>query len=187
MKQYYDAFKARVKKQGRDPDECKVFFLTKPIIGDTDEAAQRRADELYANAPVEAGLASLSTHAPDGPVDLRPRPAAARRDPDAGHPGHPQPARSLLHVRANADAAGHRHPQGQHRLQAVHRHAGARRRRAGAHHRRGRRRRLRHPAGHLAGLRRARSWSKVIPLLQQRGAVRTEYTGTTLREHLREF
>ena len=28
---------------------------------------------------------------------------------------------------------------------------------------------------------------KVIPLLQQRGAVRTEYTGTTLREHLREF
>jgi FMN-dependent oxidoreductase (nitrilotriacetate monooxygenase family) len=61
MKQYYDAFKARVKQQGRDPDECKVFFLTKPIIGDTDEAAQQRADELYANAPVEAGLASLST------------------------------------------------------------------------------------------------------------------------------
>ena len=28
---------------------------------------------------------------------------------------------------------------------------------------------------------------KVIPLLQKRGAVRTEYTGTTLREHLREF
>ena len=61
MKQYYDQFKARVKQQGRDPGECKVFFLTKPIIGDTDEAAQRRADELYANAPVEAGLASLST------------------------------------------------------------------------------------------------------------------------------
>ena len=31
------------------------------------------------------------------------------------------------------------------------------------------------------------SYAKVIPLLQQRGAVRTEYTGTTLREHLREF
>jgi alkanesulfonate monooxygenase SsuD/methylene tetrahydromethanopterin reductase-like flavin-dependent oxidoreductase (luciferase family) len=28
---------------------------------------------------------------------------------------------------------------------------------------------------------------KVIPLLQQRGAVRAEYSGTTLREHLREF
>jgi len=40
MKQYYDAFKARAKKQRRDPDECKVFFLTKPIIGDTDEAVR---------------------------------------------------------------------------------------------------------------------------------------------------
>lgn len=28
---------------------------------------------------------------------------------------------------------------------------------------------------------------QVIPLLQQRGGARTEYTGTTLREHLREF
>lgn len=28
---------------------------------------------------------------------------------------------------------------------------------------------------------------QVIPLLQRRGAVRTEYTGATLREHLREF
>src|SRR4029434_2185695 len=53
MTQYYDAFKRRVKKHGRDPDECKVFFLTKPIIGDTDEAAQHRADEPYAHAPVD--------------------------------------------------------------------------------------------------------------------------------------
>jgi alkanesulfonate monooxygenase SsuD/methylene tetrahydromethanopterin reductase-like flavin-dependent oxidoreductase (luciferase family) len=28
---------------------------------------------------------------------------------------------------------------------------------------------------------------QVIPLLQQRGVVRREYTGTTLREHLQEF
>jgi hypothetical protein len=28
---------------------------------------------------------------------------------------------------------------------------------------------------------------KVIPLLQQRGVVRTEYTGTMLRQHLQEF
>jgi len=28
---------------------------------------------------------------------------------------------------------------------------------------------------------------QVIPLLQQRGVVRTEYTGTMLREHLQEF
>ena len=35
-------------------------------------------------------------------------------------------------VRADPDPAGHRDPQGQHRLEAVHRDAGARRRRAGA-------------------------------------------------------
>ena len=31
----------------------------------------------------------------------------------------------------------------------------------------------------------ARNSQQVIPLLQKRGVVRTEYTGTTLREHLR--
>ena len=155
MKQYYDAFKARVKKQGRDPDECKVFFLTKPIIGDTDEAAQRRADELYANAPVEAGLASLSTmlQMDLSTYDLdKPLPAAIQ-------------TRAIQGIRSQLDRfymSGRTptlrdiaDPQGQHRLQALHRHAGARRRRAGADHRRGGGRRLRHPAGHLAGLRRA--------------------------------
>ena len=61
MQQFYDAFKARMRTFGRNPDACKIFFLAKPIIGDTDEAAQQRADALYANAPVEAGLAALST------------------------------------------------------------------------------------------------------------------------------
>jgi alkanesulfonate monooxygenase SsuD/methylene tetrahydromethanopterin reductase-like flavin-dependent oxidoreductase (luciferase family) len=61
MKQFYDQFKARVRKFGRAPEACKIFFLAKPIIADTDEAAQQRAEALYANAPVEAGLAALST------------------------------------------------------------------------------------------------------------------------------
>jgi alkanesulfonate monooxygenase SsuD/methylene tetrahydromethanopterin reductase-like flavin-dependent oxidoreductase (luciferase family) len=29
--------------------------------------------------------------------------------------------------------------------------------------------------------------AQVVPLLQQRGVARAEYTGTTLREHLQEF
>ena len=130
MKQFYDAFKARVRKLGREPDECKIFFLAKPIIGDTDEAAQQRADALYANAPVEAGLAALSTLLQ---IDLstydldQPLPARA---PDAGDPGHPQPARPVLRVRPDPDPAGDRHPQGQSRLDAVHWDAPARRRRA---------------------------------------------------------
>src|SRR5262245_28545319 len=61
MKRFYDGFKARMQQLGRAPEACKIFFLIKPIIGDTDEAAQQQADALYAQAPVEAGLASLST------------------------------------------------------------------------------------------------------------------------------
>src|SRR5215813_192114 len=61
MKRFYDAFKARMRRLGRAPEACKIFFLIKPIIGDTDEAAQQQADALYAQTPVEAGLASLST------------------------------------------------------------------------------------------------------------------------------
>src|SRR5262249_35954263 len=51
MKQFYDAFKSRVQKHGRQPEDCKIFFLAKPIIGDTDEAAQRRAAAPYAHPP----------------------------------------------------------------------------------------------------------------------------------------
>src|SRR5207249_9318353 len=36
MKRFYDAFKTRVHKHGRAPEDCKIFFLAKPIIGDTD-------------------------------------------------------------------------------------------------------------------------------------------------------
>ena len=61
MQRFYDAFKARMRTYGRAPEACKIFFLAKPIIADTDEAAQQRADALYATAPVEAGLAALST------------------------------------------------------------------------------------------------------------------------------
>jgi alkanesulfonate monooxygenase SsuD/methylene tetrahydromethanopterin reductase-like flavin-dependent oxidoreductase (luciferase family) len=67
MKQYYDAFKARVKGQGRDPDECKVFFLTKPIIAGTDEAAQQRAGRGRARVTLD--------DAADRSLDLRPRSA----------------------------------------------------------------------------------------------------------------
>src|SRR4030095_4552391 len=44
MKQFYDAFKARVRKFGRHPDDCKIFFLAKPIIAATHEAPPQRSD-----------------------------------------------------------------------------------------------------------------------------------------------
>jgi FMN-dependent oxidoreductase (nitrilotriacetate monooxygenase family) len=59
MKRFYDAFKARMGTLGREPDACKLFFLAKPIIGDTDEAAQQMADALSTYAldqPLPASL-----------------------------------------------------------------------------------------------------------------------------------
>jgi len=186
MKQYYDAFKARVKKQGRDPDECKVFFLTKPIIGDTDEAAQRRADELYANAPVEAGLASLSTmlQMDVSTYDLdKPLPAAIQTRAIQGirsqldrfyMSGRTPTLRDIATRKVSIDSKPYIGTP-EHVADELARTIDA-------------------MGGDGFAIRQG-IWpgyvgpfvEKVIPLLQQRGAVRTEYTGTTLREHLREF
>ena len=188
MKRFYDAFKARMRTtSGGRRTDCKIFFLAKPIIGDTDEAAQQRADALYANAPVEAGLAALSTLLQ---IDLstyaldQPLPAALQRRATQG-------IRSQLdkfYVPGRTpDPAGDRHPQGQSRLHS---------------------RSLARPSASPTAWRstmeaiggdgfaiRQGLWpgyvgpfvEQVVPLLQQRGVTRAEYTGTTLREHLREF
>ena len=100
MKQYYGAFKTRVKKQGRGTDECRAFSLTKPI----------RAGVGVDHAPEELAR-TIDAVGGDG--------FAIRQGIWPGYVGP--------------------------------------------------------------------FVEQVIPLLQQRGAVRTEYKGTTLREHLREF
>jgi FMN-dependent oxidoreductase (nitrilotriacetate monooxygenase family) len=186
MKQYYDGFKARVKKQGRAPDECKVFFLSKPIVGETDEAAQRRADELYAQAPVEAGLASLSTMMQ---IDL------STYDLDKPLPGKIQ-TRAIQGIRSQLDRfyMSGRTP--------TLRDIAARKVSIDSRPYIGSPERVAEElaqtidavGGDGFAIRQA-IWpgyvgpfvDKVIPLLQQRGAVRAEYSGTTLREHLREF
>jgi len=186
MKQYYDAFKARVKQHGRDPDECKVFFLTKPIIGDTDEAAQQRADELYANAPVEAGLASLSTMLQTdlSGYDLdQPLPGAIQTRAIQGIrsqldrfylSGRTPTLRDIATRKVSIDSKPY--------IGTPERVADELARTIDA------------VGGDGFAIRQG-IWpgyvgpfvDQVIPLLQQRGAVRTEYKGTTLREHLREF
>ena len=49
------------RNKSEKPEDCKIFFLAKPMLGDTDAMAQQRAEALYANAPIEARLAALST------------------------------------------------------------------------------------------------------------------------------
>jgi alkanesulfonate monooxygenase SsuD/methylene tetrahydromethanopterin reductase-like flavin-dependent oxidoreductase (luciferase family) len=62
MKAFRDDIRARMSAIGRDPDSCKLLFLTSPILGETDDEArdlqqaqyQRRLDD------VERTLANMS-------------------------------------------------------------------------------------------------------------------------------
>jgi FMN-dependent oxidoreductase (nitrilotriacetate monooxygenase family) len=186
MKRFYDAFKTRMRKLGREPDECKIFFLAKPIIGDTDEAAQQRADALYANAPVEAGLAALSTLLQ---IDLatyeldQPLPASLQRRATQGIrsqldkfyvPGRTPTLREIATRKVSLDSLPFiGTPQRVadsmvHTIEAI--------------------------GGDGFAIRQG-LWpgyvgpfvEQVVPLLQHRGVARKEYTGRTLREHLQEF
>jgi N-acetyl-S-(2-succino)cysteine monooxygenase len=177
---------ARVRQQGRDPDDCKVFFLTKPIIGETDEAARRRADELYASAPVEAGLAALSTMLQ---TDL------STFDLDTPLPGAIE-TRAIQGIRSQLDRFYLSGRTPTLRDIATRKvsidskpYIGTPERVADE---------LAETIDAVGGdgfAIRQGIWpgyvgpfvEQVIPLLQKRGVVRTEYTGTTLREHLREF
>jgi FMN-dependent oxidoreductase (nitrilotriacetate monooxygenase family) len=186
MKQYYDAFKARVRQCGRQPDDCKIFFLAKPIIADTDEAAQQRADALYARAPVEAGLAALSTmlqtdlslYALDEPlpVSLQKRAIQGIRSQlDRFYQAGGSPTlREIATRKVSLDSMpfiGTPQRVADSLAQTI------------------------EAVGGDGFAIRQGIWpgyvepfvTQVIPLLQQRGVVRTDYTGTTLREHLREF
>src|ERR687887_1568144 len=186
MKQFYDAFKARVRKHGRQPEDCKIFFLVKPIVGDSDEAAQQRADELYANAPVEAGLAALSTLLQ---IDL------SSYELDQPLPASIQ-ARAIQGIRSQLDRfylAGRTPTLRQIAARKVSLDStpfiGTPERVAD-----GLARTIEAVGGDGFAIRQG-IWpgyvgpfvEQVVPLLQQRGMARTEYAGTTLREHLREF
>ena len=54
MKEFRDDLRSRMVRIGRKPDTCKVLYLITPVLGETDEDAQARA---------EAGKAYAKTHA----------------------------------------------------------------------------------------------------------------------------
>jgi FMN-dependent oxidoreductase (nitrilotriacetate monooxygenase family) len=62
MKEYRDDVRARAVAAGRNPDEIKVFFVASPVLAETQEAAQRRLDE-YVNSDsfIENRLASIAS------------------------------------------------------------------------------------------------------------------------------
>lgn len=62
MKRYYDSLKEKMRKYGRDPDSLKVFFGVQPIVGETEEIAQAKVALHNSMVNVEAGLTILSGH-----------------------------------------------------------------------------------------------------------------------------
>jgi long-chain alkane monooxygenase len=169
-----EAFKARLGPLGRKPHACQRVCLATPILGDTDEAAPPRADARHAPAPVEAGLAALSTLLPRAlsPDALEPSlPAALQRratpgirrhlDPFSG-PGRPPTLREIAtrQVRLDSRPCVGTPPRGADRLVRT----------------------LEAVGGDGVALRQGR-WpgdvgpfvAPVVPLLQPRGAVRVEY------------
>ncbi|WP_404479957.1 NtaA/DmoA family FMN-dependent monooxygenase [Novosphingobium sp. BL-52-GroH] len=51
LKDFRDDVRARVARHGRDPDDVKVMYLISPVLGDTEEAAQQRYQEVVGMTP----------------------------------------------------------------------------------------------------------------------------------------
>jgi FMN-dependent oxidoreductase (nitrilotriacetate monooxygenase family) len=60
MRKYSDALRGMLDDAGRDPWSCKIFFAVKPILGDTETIARENLALHRANSPIERGLADLS-------------------------------------------------------------------------------------------------------------------------------
>lgn len=63
MKAYYDDMKKRVTKFGRKPEELKVFFIIKPVIGQTEELVKEKLEALDhpPESAIHAALSALSS------------------------------------------------------------------------------------------------------------------------------
>jgi len=83
---YFADIKERVANHGRDPDHCRILFGAQPIIGRSEAEANERQAEHNELVPLDAGLAILSAHLDfdlstlplDAPMADRPEPELQR-------------------------------------------------------------------------------------------------------------
>jgi len=61
-KEYFTDIKARMVGHGRDPEHCRILFGAQPVIGSSEAEANEKVEEHNALVPLEAGLAILSAH-----------------------------------------------------------------------------------------------------------------------------
>ncbi len=60
--EYYADVKGQMENQGRDPAHCAIMFGVQPIIGRTEQEAQEKQEFHNSLVPVEAGLTILAGH-----------------------------------------------------------------------------------------------------------------------------
>jgi len=180
---YYADVKGRAKGFGRDADQLFILPGVAPIVGDTDEDAEARYRELAALESIDTGLGNLSRTFNDH--DFR------QYDLDAPFP-------DVEHIGLNSQQSGTLRILAQVRAENLTLRQIAER--------------LATPRGDFVGSAetvadRLQAWfesgaadgfvlfeplpgqldlfvDKVIPILQARGLFRTDYEGTTFREHL---
>lgn len=180
---FYRGLKAQVRAEGRRPDQCLVMPGLMPIVGRTEQEARAKLAELQSFTDQSNALAILSehldcdisAHALDDPLpELPPAPGAhSRRDlllRSAREQG--LTLRELYHMVASA--RGHQVVVGTAEQIARHMERWVEQGAADGFNIM--------PAWFPGGLDEFNA--EVVPLLQARGHLRTEYDGDTLRHHL---
>lgn len=76
----YSDIKSRVVDAGSDPDHCALLFGAQPVIGETEAHAQELLEEHNDLVPLEAGMAILSAHLDFDLSTLDPNEPMAERD-----------------------------------------------------------------------------------------------------------
>jgi long-chain alkane monooxygenase len=190
LKDFRDDIRKRAEGHGRNPDEVKVMFLISPTLGDTEEAAHARYQEVIGMTPAilqrRLGLLSLHTNHDWSQYDLdAPFPQINPKDFTEGFQGFLQ---SLLNIskggkRTLRETLSEQETtslkligtplQVADQLEAAMEEIGGD---GWLFHARPLTRR--YLAEVLDGL---------VPILQKRGLVRSQYKTNMLREHLLEF
>ena len=178
-----DDIRSRADDAGRNPDHVKLLFGAQPVIGETEEHAVELQQEHNELVPLDAGLAILSAHLDFDLAQLDPNEAMAERT---------EPELQRMRTRyLNADGSSmtvaevaQKHGQSvglpqivgtatsvADQLEAFVDEAGGD----------GFMLSPIHCPGSIEDF-----VDQVIPELQRRGRVRTEYSGATIRDHLRQ-
>lgn len=178
-----DDIRTRADDAGRNPDHVKLLFGAQPVIGETEEHAIELQQEHNELVPLEAGLAILSAHLDFDLARLDPNePMAERTEPELQRmrTRYLNPDGSSMTVAEVAQKHGQSVGLPQivgtatsvaDQLEAFVDDAGGD----------GFMLSPIHCPGSIDDF-----VDHVIPELQRRGRVRTEYTGSTIRDHLRQ-